>query len=255
MQYAERVCPLILLVEDLPSVAERMQAHLCQAGFTVQVAESCAEALDILRERVPELIVLDAVLDDGSGIELCAYLRAGGHDGALPGVADTPIIVLVEGGDEEAHLRALEAGADDCLAKPVNPKELRLRVHAILRRSVGLCQAQITIGELVIDPRQRQVRAGGHIVTLAPKEFDLLHLLASNPGRVFSREDLFRRVWESKVADVETRTVDVHVSRLRQKLAIHPPCANMIGTEWRVGYKLIAERGAPGRLLELAAAA
>jgi DNA-binding response OmpR family regulator len=255
MRYAECVSPLILLVEELASVAERMEGHLRRAGFMVQVAESCAEALDILHEQVPELIVLDAVLDDGCGIELCAHLRAGGEDGSLAGIADTPIIVLVEAGDQEAQLRALEAGADDCLAKPANPRELNLRIHAILRRSVGLCQAQIAIGELVIDPRQRQVQVAGQMVTLAPKEFDLLHLLASNPGRVFSREDLFRRIWESKTDDVETRTVDVHVSRLRQKLAVHPPSAELISTEWRVGYKLVADRAAPMRLRSLAVAA
>jgi DNA-binding response OmpR family regulator len=111
------------------------------------------------------------------------------------------------------------------------------RIRAILRRSLGLSSALIEIGPLCIDPHKHQVLAGEQFVELTPKEFDLLHLLASSPGRVFSREELLERVWGYSFLG-NTRTVDVHVNRLRQKLAVYEPCGEMISTEWGVGYKL-----------------
>ncbi|NJO85285.1 MAG: response regulator transcription factor [Blastochloris sp.] len=181
---------------------------------------------------------------------MCATIRSGGEEGAFARIADTPVLLLTARADEEDRLRGFESGADDYVTKPFSPEELVCRVRAILRRSNGVSNALLEIGPLQIDPRRRMVSANGQIVALTPKEFDLIHLLASSPGRVFSRESLLERVWGYSFLG-NTRTVDVHVNRVRQKLAIDAQCGEMISTEWGVGYKLCAPDAADARLVAL----
>lgn len=148
-----------------------------------------------------------------------------------------PILILSARTDEEDRLEGFRAGADDYLTKPFSLAELIFRVKAILRRSIGLSVACIEIGALLIDPRRREVRINRRLVEVTPKEFELLHLLASYPGRVFSREELLERVWGYSYSG-NTRTVDVHINRLRHKLADEGLSDAMICTEWGAGYKL-----------------
>lgn len=254
MEHGSSIQPLVLIVEDHPLIIEFVESHLSRSGFHVISAEGCAEALTLLRQHTPDLIILDVVLDDGLGYDLCATIRGGGEEGVLSRIADTPILLLTARADEEDRLRGFQSGADDYVTKPFSPEELVCRVRAILRRSNGVSHALLEIGPLQIDPRRRTVSANGQIVALTPKEFDLLHLLASSPGRVFSRENLLERVWGYSFLG-NTRTVDVHVNRVRQKLAIDDLCGEMISTEWGIGYKLCAPGETSERLVALEASA
>ena len=229
---------LIMIVEDNPLIVEFVEAHLRNSDFDVIVADGCQEALELLQQHKPSLIILDILLDDGLGYDVCRTIRAGGADGELARLADVPILMLTARADEEDRITGFQAGADDYIVKPFSPAELIYRIQAILRRSEGVSHALIEVGPLQIDPRTHAVQARGQAVELTPKEFDLLYLLASNQGRVFSREELLERVWGYSFLG-NTRTVDVHVNRLRQKLtAVCPECDEMINTEWGVGYKL-----------------
>jgi len=238
MEHSSGVRPLIMIVEDNPLIVEFVEAHLRHEDFEVLVAEGCTEAVQLLGQHEPQLIILDVVLDDGLGYDLCRMIRAGGEDGGLVRLADVPILILTARADEQDRLEGFQSGADDYLTKPFSPAELIARIRAILRRSVGVSHALIELGVLRIDPRSRRVFACEQEVSLTPQEFDLLHLLASHPGRVFSREELLERVWGYSYLG-NTRTVDVHVNRLRQKLAVDDVCQDLITTEWGVGYKLV----------------
>jgi DNA-binding response OmpR family regulator len=240
MERTSRVQSTIMIVEDNPLIVEFVVAYLRREDFNVLIAEGCNEALSHLQTHQPDLILLDVVLDDGSGYDLCKTLRTGGEDGTLSRLADTPILLLTARADEEDRLKGFQAGADDYVTKPFSPNELMLRIQAILRRSHGVSNGMIEIGALRVNPRQREVTVDDQSVPLTPKEFDLLHLLASRPGCVFSREELLERIWGYSYFG-NTRTVDVHVNRLRQKLAIYPPCGEMISTVWGSGYHLVPE--------------
>jgi DNA-binding response OmpR family regulator len=205
--------------------------------FGVIIATGYTEAVQLLHNHTPSLIVLDLILDDGNGYDLCRLLRAGGDDGEFARIADVPVLILSARADEDDRLEGFRAGADDYLTKPFSPAELIFRVKAILRRSMGVSTACIAIDALEIDPRRHEVRVNHHLVELTPKEFELLHLMASHPGRVFSREELLERVWGYSYLG-NTRTVDVHVNRLRCKLAEKGLCSDLICTEWGAGYKL-----------------
>jgi DNA-binding response OmpR family regulator len=137
------------------------------------------------------------------------------------------------------RLDGFDAGIDDYMLKPFEPSELIARIRAILRRASGASYNILQVGKLMIDPRQRIAQADGVALELAPKEFDLLHLLASHPGQVLARATLLERIWGYS-SDISTRTVDVHIQRLREKLAVHPECAQAIATEWGVGYRMVA---------------
>lgn len=237
MEHSPAVRQQIMVVEDNELIVEFVEQALLDEHFDVIVAEGCAEALELLEEHHPDLIVLDIVLTDGTGYELCRAIRSGGEDGSLRGLADVPILMLTARADEQDRIEGFVAGADDYLTKPFNVAELIYRIRAILRRSRGVSHALLEIGQLRIDPFKREVSAGDQPIALTRKEFDLLHLLASKPGQVFTREELLERVWDYSYAG-NTRTVDVHVNRLRQKLLLHPTDFEMISTEWGVGYKL-----------------
>ena len=232
------VRPIVMLVEDNPLITEFVQARLQAEAFEVITAEGCKEAIDVLHNRQPDLLVLDVVLDDGLGYDLCREIRAGGEDNALMRMADLPVLMLTARANERDRIEGFQAGADDYLTKPFSPDELVFRIQAILRRSGGVSSALIESAPLQIDPRRREVLIDGNAIELTPKEFDLLHLLASNIGRVFSREELLEKVWGYSFLG-NTRTVDVHVNRLRQKLAEYTGCSEMISTEWGVGYKFV----------------
>jgi DNA-binding response OmpR family regulator len=238
MERASSFRPLIMIAEDHPLIVEFMEAHLRRNGFDVIVAQGCAATLQLLRQHRPALLILEAVLEDGLGYDLCRTVRSGGEDGALARIADLPILMLSTRADESDRLEGFRAGADDYVVKPFSPDELVCRIRAILRRSFGLSSGLIELGPLRIHPRKREACVDDQVVDLTPKEFDLLHLLTRNPGRVFSREDLLQRIWRYSYLG-NSRTVDVHVNRLRQKLMAYGLSGDAIGTERGVGYKLV----------------
>ena len=238
MEYTRLQRSTILIVEDNPLIVEFVKLHLEREAFVVVVAESCAEGLALLRSCAPDLIVLDVLLEDGTGYDFCRSVRGGGENGALAALVDVPILMLTAKADEIDRLEGFRAGADDYVTKPFSTEELLCRIKAILRRSNGLSSATLDLGPLQVDPRRHEVLVNGRCVDLTPKEFELLHVLGTSPGRVFSRDTLLERVWGYSYLG-NTRTVDVHVNRLRQKLMAEGLSEDWISTEWGVGYKLV----------------
>jgi DNA-binding response OmpR family regulator len=229
----------VLLVESNTAVAEQIALHLRREAFDVVVAAECAEALQVIARCQPAIILLAAQLDDGAGVDLCRTIRSGGPNGTLRRLADTPLLMLAARADEHDRVAGFQAGADDYLTRPLSLPELVCRMRAIIWRNRGLSHALIEIGALRIDPRRYEAIAGDQALDLSPKEFELLYAMACQPGIVFSREDLIAQVWGFSYLG-NSRTIDMHVSRLRQKLAVHQLCRCQITTEWRVGYKLVA---------------
>jgi DNA-binding response OmpR family regulator len=224
----------VLVVEDETSIASFVALYLKNAGYRVQTAGTGQEALDgVARER-PDLIVLDLMLPDLDGIEVCRRIRRS---------SDIPILMLTARDEDVDKIIGLEVGADDYLTKPFNPRELVARVKSILRRAVPERREpqarEIKHGSLHIDAGRREVRVDGNEVQLAPKEFDLLWELLDHRGLVLTRDQLLERVWGYTFAG-DTRTVDVHVRQLRRKLGEASP----IVTVWGVGYKVAPARDA-----------
>jgi len=204
--------PYILVVEDEESLATLLQYNLDKEGFRVAVATDGEEALLLIDEGLPDLVVLDWMLPKVSGVEVCRRLRA------RPETRNLPIIILTARGEESDRIRGLDTGADDYIVKPFSMSELAARIRAVLRRiRPGLAEDNIRHGDLVIDRAAHRVRRGAKEVRLGPTEFRLLDYLMQHPGRVFSREQLLDAVWGSDVY-VEARTVDVHIGRLRKAL-------------------------------------
>ena len=204
--------PYILVVEDEESLATLLQYNLDKEGFRVAVATDGEEALLLIDEGLPDLVVLDWMLPKVSGVEVCRRLRA------RPETRNLPIIILTARGEESDRIRGLDTGADDYIVKPFSMSELAARIRAVLRRiRPGLAEDNIRYGDLVIDRAAHRVRRGAREVRLGPTEFRLLDYLMQHPGRVFSREQLLDAVWGSDVY-VEARTVDVHIGRLRKAL-------------------------------------
>jgi DNA-binding response OmpR family regulator len=224
----------VLVVEDEVSIASFVSLYLKNAGYSVRTVGSGAEALAHAEAERPDLIVLDLMLPDVDGIEVCRRLRKG---------SDVPILMLTARDEDVDKIIGLEVGADDYLTKPFNPRELVARVKSILRRSVPERRAietkQLKHGDLEIDAGRREVRVAGNEVQLAPKEFDLLWELLDHRGLVLTRDQLLERVWGYTFAG-DTRTVDVHVRQLRRKLGDASP----IVTVWGVGYKVAPARDA-----------
>lgn len=239
MQMQTATQELILIVEDNENIAEFIVDHLQAAGFEAAVAESGERALAMLGSMQPALIVLDVVLGDIDGFEVCRRIRQGTW-GRLAPVANVPVVMLTARGEEADRIDGFSAGVDDYVVKPFNPDELTARIHAILRRVKGTQPATLQIGGLMIDPFQRVAQAAGATLDLTPKEFDLLHVLASRFGQVVPRTLLLEQVW-GYTYDGNTRTVDVHVQRLREKLDAKTECACAIKTEWGVGYKMMVQ--------------
>ncbi len=203
----------ILLVEDEADVADMIATHLRIAGYETRRADSGSQALLAARKSCPDLVLLDIMLPDMSGFEVCRLLRE------RPESASIPIIVLSARGEDADRIRGLESGADDYIVKTASPKEILLRIQAVLRRvrSDGLPLAPLKADRLEIDPGARRVHFKGREIPVTALEFRLLHTLMARSGRVQTREILLRDVWGAS-PDMTTRTVDTHVKRLREKL-------------------------------------
>ncbi len=204
--------PHILVVEDEDALATLLHYNLEKEGYEVTAAGDGEEALTLVSEKLPDLIVLDWMLPKVSGIEVCRRLRARTE------TRNVPIIMLTARGEETDRIRGLDTGADDYVVKPFSMSELSARMRAVLRRlRPGLAEDRVRIGDIVIDRVAHRVKRGGKEIHLGPTEFRLLDYLMQHPGRVFSREQLLDAVWGSDVY-VEARTVDVHIGRLRKAL-------------------------------------
>jgi DNA-binding response OmpR family regulator len=224
----------VLVVEDESSIASFVSLYLKNAGYGVRTAPTGQEALNQAAKGDITLIVLDLMLPDIDGIEVCRRIRKS---------SDVPILMLTARDEDVDKIIGLEVGADDYLTKPFNPRELVARVKSILRRSAperkAVESAQLRHGDLHIDAGRREVKVGDEEIQLAPKEFDLLWELLDHKGLVLTRDQLLERVWGYTFAG-DTRTVDVHVRQLRRKLGDASP----IVTVWGVGYKVAPTRDA-----------
>jgi two-component system alkaline phosphatase synthesis response regulator PhoP len=226
---------LVLVVDDEQNIIDLVQMYLEQEQFAVITAQDGRTALDRIARDAPDLIVLDLMLPEVDGWEVCKRTRA--H-------SNVPILMLTARDDDIDKIVGLELGADDYMTKPFNPRELVARVKAILRRTGGQALPAAggkptRVGDLAIDPERREASANQQLLALRAKEFDLLHALAANAGIVLSREKLLELVWGFDFYG-QTRTVDVHVAHVRARLADAGSAVN-IETVWGVGYKLVAD--------------
>jgi DNA-binding response OmpR family regulator len=221
----------ILVVEDEPDIRNLIVLHLVRDGFRCRTASTGTQALAEVRARRPDLVVLDLLLPELDGLEVCRRLRADAATAALP------IIMLTARADEVDRVVGLEVGADDYVVKPFSPRELVARARAVLRRAGGDgAERPLRVGAITLDPARHAVAVDAATVTLTPREFDLLRALMEAGGRVLSREHLLGRVWGyARAGEVESRTVDVHVRRLRAKLG---PEGRRLTTVKGVGYRL-----------------
>ena len=215
----------VLIVDDEPDILEIISYNLIKEGYEILTAKNGIEALDKVASYKPDLVILDIMMPKMSGVEVCKILRS------KPEYNDTLIIFLSALSDESSQIKGLETGADDYVSKPISPKVLVSRVNAIFRRLNKEEGKIIKLGNMVIDPERFMVILNGADVVLAKKEFELLHLLASKPGRVFLRNEILSQVWGAEVI-VGDRTIDVHIRKIRQKLGI-----DCITTVKGVGYK------------------
>jgi two-component system phosphate regulon response regulator PhoB len=225
------VRPKILVVDDEPEAVELVEFNLKQGGFDVLTATDGSEAVKKARTALPSLIVLDLMLPEIDGLEVCKMLRRD------PATASIPIVMLTAKAAEIDRVLGLELGADDYLTKPFSPRELVLRVRKILQRGRAAGEQPDThkFGELVIDTPRHLVSWRGKSIELTATEFKLLSLLAQRRGRVQSREQLLRDVWEYNSL-IDTRTVDTHMRRLREKLG---PASKYLDTVRGVGYRFV----------------
>lgn len=223
--------PKILIVEDEPALAELLSWNFESAGFSVQQTADGEEALLVAQEFAPDIIILDWMIEQLPGIEVCRRLRKGKETAAIP------IIMLTARGEEEDRVRGLETGADDYVTKPFSPRELRARVEAVLRRTrPAVTGSTLVVGDLELDPVAVRVRRGGTQIALGPTEFRLLRHFMERPGRAQSRSQLLDAVWGHD-SDIELRTVDVHIRRLRSAIEL-PGTEDPIRTIRSVGYAL-----------------
>ena len=224
----------LLLVEDDRALAELLDYQFSRAGFDVSATASGEEALVLVDEVKPDIVILDWMIEGISGIEVCRRLRR------RAATADLPIIMLTARGEEEDRIRGLETGADDFVTKPFSPKELIARTNALLRRAnPNLMAETLSYAGIEMDLAAHRVRRDGTPVTLGPTEFRLLRHFLENPRRVFSRQKLLEAVWPHS-EDIEERTVDVHIRRLRMALAGEHG-GNLIRTIRSEGYSLDAD--------------
>ena len=221
----------VLIVEDEPDIRDLLAFHLEREGYHVTRSRTGPDALRQVRARPPDLILLDLMLPELGGLDVCRQLRQD------PRTASVPIVMLTARGEEVDRILGLELGADDYIVKPFSPKEVVARVRAVLRRAGARDgAAPVVSGRLVIDPDRHTVQVDAAAIELTPKEFDLLRALAEARGRVLSREFLLDRVWGyASAGEIESRTVDVHVRRLRVKLGDE---GQRITTVKGVGYRL-----------------
>jgi DNA-binding response OmpR family regulator len=221
----------VLVVDDEPIVTEVVQRYLIREGYQVQVAADGRAALKHARDSAPDLVVLDLMLPEIDGLEVCRQLRA---------ESSVPIIMLTAKGEESDKILGLGLGADDYLTKPFSPGELIARVKAVLRRTQVAAPTMpgdaVRVGSLRINPGGRSVERDGEPIHLTAKEFDLLYFLARSPGQVFTREQLLNNVWDFDWYGDQS-TVTVHIRRLREKIEPNPVRPRYVKTVWGVGYK------------------
>ncbi len=215
----------VLIADDEPDILEILKYNLVSEGYEVITAKDGDEALEKARRNMPDLVVLDVMMPKKTGVEVCQILRA------QPIFKDTLIIFLTAVNDEGTQIKGLETGADDYVSKPISPKVFLSRVNALFRRLNKKEAKTLEIGNLTIDPERFITQVDKQDVVLAKKEFELLHLLAQKPGRVFLRNEILNQVWGNDVI-VGDRTIDVHIRKIRQKLGI-----DCITTVKGVGYK------------------
>ena len=225
--------PDLLLIEDDEAIAELIVWHFAREGFSVRQTPDGEQALILVEERVPDIVLLDWMIESLPGIEVCRRLRRN------PKSANVPIIMLTARGEEEDRIRGLETGADDYVTKPFSPRELVARVSAVLRRlRPALAGELLAYADIELDSVAHKVVRGGQIVAMGPTEFRLLRHFMEHPGRVFSRGQLLDSVW-GQDSDIELRTVDVHIRRLRKAINL-PGTADIIRTVRSAGYALDA---------------
>ena len=222
----------ILLVDDEPDILEIVEYNLKNEGYKVYTASSGIEGVSLAKEVKPDLILLDVMMPEMDGIEACDQIRK------IPSLEHTIIAFLTARGEDYSKVAGFEAGADDYITKPVKPKVLTSRLKALLRRRPTAGQKvpeRMNIGDLTIDPERYHIELAGNVLDLPRKEFELLSLLASKPGRVFLREEIMDRIWGTSVI-VGGRTIDVHIRKLREKIG-----DDRIKTVKGVGYKFEAQ--------------
>jgi DNA-binding response OmpR family regulator len=223
--------PRVLLVDDEAIVRDVLSRYLEREGYRVATAEDGEAAVAQASDDRPDIVVLDLMLPKLDGLEVFRRIRAR---------SDVPVVMLTAKREEVDRLVGLELGADDYVSKPFSPREVVARIKAVLRRAHHApddgTNGWIAFGRLEIDRNRRQVRRDGEVVSLTRKEFDLLELLASHPGTVFSRTDLLERVWDF-AWDGDSSTVTVHVRRLRSKIEDDPSDPKHVVTVWGVGYR------------------
>ncbi|MBT5185502.1 MAG: phosphate regulon transcriptional regulator PhoB [Kordiimonadaceae bacterium] len=224
----------VLLIEDDPSLTVLVKYNLEQAGYEVAVETDGEEGLYNAQTNNPDLILLDWMLPNLSGIEICRRIRRDKN------IINTPIIMLTARGEEDDRIRGLDTGADDYITKPFSPKELLARIKAILRRiRPALSDQKLSYANIEMDLSTRKVKRGDRQVHLGPTEFNILKFLIENPQRVFSREQLLDMVWGNEIY-VEIRTIDVHIRRLRKALNENEE-PNIIRTIRSSGYSIDQE--------------
>lgn len=224
--------PTILIVDDEPDILELIEYNLKKEGYQVYTAINGQQAVAEAKKIIPDLIILDIMMPKMDGIEACRILRA------MPEFKNTFMVFLTARSEEYSEIAGFNVGADDYIAKPIKPRALISRINAILRRNVQTeetLDSKVEIGDLVIDREAFMVFQGGNKVVLAKKEFELLYLLASKPGKVYTREVILKNIWEDSVV-VTNRTIDVHIRKLREKLG-----DNYVTTVKGVGYKFELE--------------
>ena len=219
----------VLVVDDEPQIVRGLRVILRDAGYDVEAATTKQEALDAVAVRPPDAVVLDLVLPDGSGVDVCAEIRTW---------SGLPIIVLSAVGDEREKVRALDVGADDYITKPFGTDELLARLRAALRRAGDDGgEPAVTVGDLVIDQAAHRVTRGGEAVHLTPIEFDLLRTLAQHRGKLVTHRQLLRAVW-GPAYETETHYLRVHFAHMRAKLEPDPSHPRYVITDPGVGYRL-----------------
>ena len=220
----------VLLVEDEPSIAEPLAEAIGREGFETKVAGTVAESLALAAQLEPDLVLLDVMLPDGSGLDVCRELRRR---------SQVPIIMLTARGEEADRVVGLELGADDYVVKPFSAREVVARIRAVLRRTDSPARQDdkpIEIGELRLDPAKREVTKDGGVLELSRKEFELLQLLMQNAGSVVTREQALEDVWDTNWFG-STKTLDVHVSGLRRKLGDNSSQPRFLHTVRGVGFR------------------
>ncbi len=218
----------ILIVDDEPDILELIEYNLKKEGYQVFTASNGQEGITVAKKVHPDLIILDIMMPKMDGIEACRLMRA------IPEFKNTFMVFLTARSEEYSEIAGFNVGADDYIAKPIKPRALVSRINAILRRNAGteeVSENKLEIGDLVIDREAYLVFQGGNKVVLAKKEFELLYLLASKPGKVYTRESILKNIWEDSVV-VTNRTIDVHIRKLREKLG-----ETYVSTVKGVGYK------------------